>query len=359
MLNINDLQNLLQTDSDKVLSLYLHVDPAHQPNQNETRAWNIYVKNALKTVANTDGIDSDAIAKHTKQYLDNYSPSSKSLVLFVNEDGVIKDVDLPIAIDNYHAVGEIDVVHLLWAMDEYERYLVVLVDSEQARFMSAYLGGATENDEMKIDFDDYDFRNKQFIHVNQSAQGDGLQGSGGEQFEAMKDEHIRRFHDDVAEQIREAINDTGANRVILGGSEQAAHQVQRLMHDTIKNRMVDILPITLEASESDVASAIRDTALNYERSQELDLVNEVISLAKSGGRGALGVDDIRDALEMQQVELLVLPYPMDDENVASNLTSMALEVGAEIELVHGSAAARLRQEANAAARLYYAMPETS
>ncbi len=353
MINISDLQTLLHSDADQVLSLYLHVDAAYQANQNETPAWQIYVKNALKDV------DSDAITKHTKQFLDTYTPSSKSLVLFVTEDGVIKDVHLPIAVDNHHAVGDIDVVTLLWAMDEYERYLVVLVDSEQARFMSAYLGGAIENDEMAIDFDDYDFGNKQFIHANHAAQGDGLQGSGGEQFEDMKDEHIRRFHDDVAEQIRELINDTGANRVILGGSDQAAHQVQHLLHDTIKNRVVDILPITMDANEKDVAMAIRDSALNYERSQELDLVNEVISLTKSGGRGALGIDDIRNALEMQQVELLILPYPMDDEDTASELTLTALGNGAEIELVHGSAAARLRQEAQAAARLYYAIQETS
>ena len=44
-----------------------------------------------------------------------------------------------------HAVayGRASLGPLLWAMDEYERTLIVVVDQERARFISGYMGGAS------------------------------------------------------------------------------------------------------------------------------------------------------------------------------------------------------------------------
>lgn len=357
MLKHSDIRDLLAQAPEQVLSLYLRVDRAYQPNQSETPAWRIHLKNAMSAVEEQFK-NSKSISENVTQFFENYSPSSKSLVIFAGEDDYLESFELPIAIESNHTIGEIDVVSLLWAIDEYERYLVALVDVEQARFLSAYLGRADTSDEMEIDFDDYDFREQQFVDARGTG-GDGFrQSSGGENFEDMKREHVRRFHSDIAERIRDLADDMGAERIILGGNEKAAHQVKDLLHDTMKNKVVDILPVPLERSDSEVAEAIEDAALNYERSHEHDLVNEVINLAKSGGRGALGVEDIRQALKMQQVELLVLPYPMDDEALAAELTLEVLNSGGEIELVHGSAASLLQQEAEVGARLYYQIAET-
>ncbi|GAB5492920.1 MAG: hypothetical protein Phog2KO_31350 [Phototrophicaceae bacterium] len=360
MLDPNTIQSLLENTSENLLSLYLHVDAGYQPNQSNQPAWQIYLKNALSDLENqnNNNIDWSSVKTHTQEFVEGYSPQSKSLVLFVNEEGVISHFDLPVAVKNYHAIGEIDLVPLLWAIDEYEQYLVVLVDSEQARFVSASLGGASTNEEMTIDFDDYDFGNKQFIHANHGDGIDGQQGSGGDNFADMKDEHIRRFHKDVAEQIREVMGDIQAERIVLAGSEQSAHQVKSLLHDSVQAQVVDILAIPMDSNDSDIASQISQTALNFERSSELDLVNEIIDFAKSGGRGALGLDAVQKALDMQQVDLLILPYPMDDEDLASELTLKALKSGASIELVHGSASDKLATEGTFGARLYYSINET-
>lgn len=358
MLDNSVIRDLLEKTADGVFSLYLYVDPGYQPNQNEQPAWHIYAKNALKDFSEQDDSTHwQTVKEHAENFMDSYSVQSKSLVLFVNEDGVIDSFDLPIAIQNSHTFGKIDVVPLLWALDEYEHYLVVLVDSEQARFVRASLGGATTDEEMSIDFDDYDFRNKQFIHANHGDGIDGQQGSGGDNFADMKAEHIRRFHKDVAEQIRDVMRDMQSERIVLAGSEQAAHQVKSLLHETVQAQVIDILAIPFDSNDSKIANEIQTAALNYERSKELDLVNEVIGFAKAGGRGALGLDAVREALKMQQVDLLILPYPMEDEALASELTLGALNSGASVELVHGSAATHLADEGNVAARLYYSVNE--
>ena len=153
-------------------------------------------------------------------------------------------------------------VPLLWALDEYERYVIVLVDSEQARFVSAYLGRATTEDAMTIDFDDYDFRNLRYLNNSRAAKrGQPMaQGATSDIFEDMRSEHVRRFHRDVAEQIRTAIGDTHASRIVLGGNEQAAHQVRDLLHDPLKAKVIDILAIPMQADDHIVADAIQQAA---------------------------------------------------------------------------------------------------
>jgi len=87
----------------------------------------------------------------------------------------------------------------------------------------------------------------------------------------------------------------------------------------------------------------------------MDLVQQVIDFAKAGGRGALGRKDVDMALTMQRVETLILPWPTDDEKKATEYSARAFESGGRVELVHGAAADRLRQEGGIAARLYYTL----
>jgi hypothetical protein len=358
MLDNNTIRNIVDEAPETVLSLYLHVSPGHQPNQHNPAAWQIFAKNTLRDIESSmaDNPDWSDIRQRTETFLEGYQPTAKSLVLFVGSDGWQRNYDVPIAIENHFAFGAPDIVHLLWAIDEYERYLVVLVDSEQAVFHNAYLGRDRQSETMTIDFYEYDFGEYNHIHASRPT-GGLAQGSGHDNFEDMKSEHVRRFHNEVATRIREIMQKGKQERIILGGNEQAAHEVKSLLHDTVKAQVGAIVSIPIQSETHAIADAISETANNLERDYELDLVNSVIDLAKSGGRGALGYDDIRRAFEMQQVELLILPYPMDDIELATELTLQALNLNSDIELVHGSAAIRLQEEGGLAARLYYVITQ--
>lgn len=355
MLNIQHVRQFLETIDEVVVTLYLHTDPGHQPNQNTPPAWRIYAKDALRNIEN--GLSDDAketwpaVRQKVEAFLEDYDPSSRTLVAIIG--ATTEHVhELPLALDNRIAFGEPLLTPLVWAIDEYERYLVVLVDQEQAKFVSAYLGYADTSDQLSIDFDEYDFGERNYINA-----GGAQQGSSKDQFDDMHAAHIKRFHKDVAEQAEALLSEIGAERLVLGGNSKAAHALHDLLHDRLQKRVVGILPIPLDAADHRISEEIQEAALNYERSVELDLVNDLIDAAKSGGRATLGLDAVRERLQQQQVELLVLPWPMDDADAASELTLQALRNGAQVELIHGSAAAALRNEAEVAARLYYAIPQ--
>jgi hypothetical protein len=141
--------------------------------------------------------------------------------------------------------------------------------------------------------------------------------------------------------------------MVLGGNEQAAHTVRDLLPEQLRQLVVDVLPIPMRFNTKEIMERVQPRALEYERENEMALVDQVINLAKSGGRGALGREAVMQALEQQRVELLLAPWPLDD--ALNDLPARVFASGGGIELVHGEAAERLKAEGGLGARLYYAL----
>jgi peptide subunit release factor 1 (eRF1) len=269
----------------------------------------------------------------------------------------MRAIELPLNFENQAFFGKPAVAPLLWELDEHEPYLVALVDQEKARFFLAQLGTIGFEDSVELDIEDYDWVERTTMH----GPGPGIEnaavhgGTGKDDFKKMIDEHVSRFYRETAERIGKLCEKHGAARIILGGVEESAHAVEGYMPDATKKRVIDIAPIPLRSTLAQMNEIAQERALAYERAEELDLVNQVIDFAKSGGRGAIGPKAVMEALEMQRVEVLIMPWPMDDPNLAAELPLRAFASGGTVELVHGQAADRLKQEGGLAARLYYAL----
>jgi hypothetical protein len=356
MFNQDDIQRVLAREDTPLLSLYLNVDAANPENQSATPEWMIWLKNSLRdieaTVTDDQKTDWTSIRQSVEAFVADYRDGGKSLILFAGREG-LDNFTLPITVENQSYFGEPFVVPLYWALDEYEPYLVALVDQQQARFLVAHLGSGNEDARMEIDLDEYDFREKTLSPA--TSYGKQLnQGSNRDAFEATIDDHRTRFYRAVADEIQMLCERHEADRIVLGGGD-AAHAVRNLMSDTLVEKVVDVLPIPMRATEQEVLERLQPAAYAYERAHEKELLTQVIDFAKSGGRGALGRKAVMDALQQQRVELLILPYPMDDQALMEQMTQLVMQSSGSIEFVHDNEAERLRQEGGVAARLYYAL----
>lgn len=354
MIQIEDVKQLLNQTDDYTLTLYLMVDPAARENQATTPAWRIWLKDALKDIGDSQngGNVWPDIRARVEAYFADYQPNSKSLALFAGPD-FQQIYELPIPVENQAAFGKPPVAPLLWVMDEYQNYLIVMVDQQHARFYTAYLGEVGFQQDMTLELDTGDWRRKTGALPSTSS-GSGLgRGSSEDQFEGRVEEHVHRFYRDVIEQMKEFVEKQGIRRVILGGSEQSAHVVRDLLPEHLAKAVVDVLPIPMRCTVHEIMERVQPRALDYERTEELALVEQVINLAKSGGRGALGREAVMQALAQQRVDLLLAPWPLDD--TLKDLPARVFASGGSIELVHGDAAERLKAEGGLGARLYYAL----
>lgn len=375
MLGINDVKALLSQTDERTLTLFVDVDNATRENQASVPAWQIWIRNELDSFGGRLNAEQKSVWPNIRQrvesFVQSYTPASKTLVIFANEAD-LTTFELPIKLDeNELAFGRPQVGHLLWMIDEYEPYLLVLVDQEKARFFVTYLGSVGFQGGLDVDIEEYDFRERDSLNSSRGGTGGGLaagsgagvgggteggtHGMGDEKFEAMLDEHRNRFYREVVERVEVLQKQHSTERIVLGGSEQAAHAVKNLMDERLKKYLVGVVGIPMYETSQQISERVQPMALEYERKQEFDIVSQVIDFAKAGGRGALGQAAVNEALEMQRVELLVLIWPSPNEARDNELAFRALQLNSNVELVHGEAANLLHSEGEVAARLYYAL----
>lgn len=360
MIDLAELKAMVEQTDEHTLTLYLNVDNVTPENQAQQPAWRIFAKNKLfelEAFGKSQTGAWSAIRQRVEEFLEQYQPSSKGLALFAWDES-LQTVELPLPVENQGVFGNAQIAPLLWVLDEYEPYLIVLVDQEKARFFLTELGSIGFHEGVEVDLEGYDFVERT-IAANPNPVGGGNAvhgGSGKDDFNAMLDEHRTRMYRQVAAGIEQYANQRGIRRILLGGSEQSAHAVKNLLPTKLQDSIIDVLPIPMRANLSEIFEQMQPRAVAHERQQELRLVQEVIDFAKSGGRGALGTKAVMDALTMQRVELLILVWSeVDDGGVRPDLPLRAFASGGQVELVHGEAAELLKQEGGIAARLYYAL----
>jgi hypothetical protein len=253
---------------------------------------------------------------------------------------VVYEYELPIHLDSAVYFGKPHIQEFLWALDEYEQHLVVLIAEDQARAVLMSLGESTT--EVVVTADQAWLRN-----VDKSAHESNIQD--------RKKELDRRFKRSIAGRIDKFfLQNPDLKRVVLGGNTEMAHALQSRLHPAVRDRVIAIMSIPMDMPPHAIADRIRETAKQAERDYEVELVNEIIGQAKAGGRGATGYTAVQRAVERAMVQNLALVYPNDAETVEP-LLLQAVQNGVQIEFVQGEAADLVNEAGGAVARLYYAL----
>ena len=342
--------------SEKYLSLYLMTDPADPKNQSQTPAWQIYLKNAVadidsgldpvqtkqwKNVRLTDDDPNKEwarIRKRLDKYITSYRPEGKSLALFISPGGEYR-FELPVRLENVHYFGQPHIQEFLWALDEYQRHLVLLFAEDQTRVLSVALG-STGADATVISDQAWMRQQRKAAHA--------------QDIEWRDDELSRRFVKSVATEVdKYFLKNPDIERIVLGGNMEIANAVLGAIHTAVREKVIAVLPIPMSSPAHEVVERIREAAVSAEREYETALVNEVISQAGARGRGATGYVAVGRAVERSAVRLLALPYPASDD--AEPLLLESVRRGSRIEFLHDDAAERAREAGGVIARLYYAI----
>lgn len=359
MINQTDIRNIIENYSDNTISLYLRVDPSYIENQAQTPAWNIHLKNALNEIEKSLDPSQHNACKDITQRLDNhfnvYQPGGRTLVIFMDEKREFIR-ELPFTLNIQSHFGKPMIAPLLWAIDEYEHYMIIMVDQQKALFRKAYMGNLEAETEMTIDLE-YDWGEKTMMPATN---GDGQalrQGTNRDAFDDMIEAHRDRFYQDVADEIRMVFKKDNPIRLILAGDERSAHELQNKLHQSVADNLVSILAIPMDANDRTITEHIWQTAYNYERNFEFDLINNIIEMAHPKGLGTVGRISVAKAISMQQVEMIIMPYILlsDDPDYAQQITIWALENNVKLEFVHGQAAQKLQNAGDIAAKLYYSL----
>ena len=179
------------------------------------------------------------------------------------------------------------------AMDENERYAVVLTDNQRARLFTVVMGELTEHEDLF------------------SETGQRTRSLGADQMRAQK-RHDQRHQEEIAlhsKRVIDALHDLALrqpyDRLIVGGTPKAAGQLVRLLPTRLRGKLVDTVSMRLGGSHKEILNKILAVQQRMERDREKEIVEGVLAELHDRGKAVAGLAAVLDAVNQGRVWTLV------------------------------------------------------
>ncbi len=353
--DINDILNLFRDfvstrdyQNNPILTVYVDIDSTNPENQRVNPAWQIELKNELKRFESEEldpqemkRLSAQKIISNTEQMimdrLQNQKPTGRSVALFTDFKDLVA-IDLPVPMKTRVYYGLPQIKHLLFALDQYKKYLAILFSGSEVRIVEVFLTRATNEIQLSTEHE----LARRFGRKSKTLA-----------FDRRDQEYEQRFIKEMASEINQYfLESLEAERIVFGGNHQQAAQIRSALHPNVRDLVVAIEPMDFKLPERDIAEIVKPIAYAYEQDHDVAVVENLLYQYNKNGPAVIEKQGVEIALQQGKVKTLVLPYPVDTAEFDSLIVDVVLS-GAEVEFVYGEGADKLKQFGGIGAELYY------
>jgi peptide subunit release factor 1 (eRF1) len=289
MMQEGDLQELAELVSKEapILSLYLNVDP----HRRSTEEHKLNLRRLLAQAAQLGASPADI--ERTERFFEHeYDRHGRGVACFSCQgQDLWRDYVLPIPFEDFAFVGSRPYVTPLGDVwDAYGRFAVIMVDREGARVLVYHLG-AVEDSTGTLG-----------AEVKRHKQG----GWAAQKLQRYEDQEARQNLKEAAEWASTYLREHKVTRVVLSGNQSTLVQFRELLPHDLQDQVVGQMNLDMTWSPAQVWDRAFDVTLAAQRQTELDLLAQVVTVARKGGTGALGLDDTLAAMQQRRVYQLLV-----------------------------------------------------
>ncbi|HEU4685751.1 MAG TPA: hypothetical protein VFS39_14690 [Nitrospira sp.] len=379
MISIQDLDQLMKREpkaGSPVLSVYLSTDPSRP--QNIQRGFEAVLHQMLQSIE--DQLPEESArqqfaedAGRVEHVVKIHVQREKSLVIFcdASEDFCwARGLQIRVR-DDAHWDDTPYLRPLLEALDEYERYGVVLIEHGRSRLFTVFVGEIEEH----VDA----FTTATVRHLS-STGTDHLWSQ--KQFQRKKEVHALWHLKHAARLLDYLWMQYAFDRLILAGTEEVTSEFERILPKRLRTRVVDRIPLPFNASADQVLQTTQPVIEQIERETERQLVDQVLQDAAAKHQAVAGLEATLLALQEERIWRLFYvdglqqtgwqcsrcsalctnncqqcPYCGGSLSPLKDLIDAAaqrvVETGAKVEPVQGKAAQQLASVGGIAAQLRF------
>ncbi len=172
-------------------------------------------------------------------------------------------------------------------LDEFESYLVILIDSGTARLIEVRLGTAEEVGEVRG-------------YVPPAT------GNVAEKTGHKHDTYLHRHARYVVERAEELWRERGYDWLMIGGTEEALGALRDQLPKALREQMAGEIKLSPEAELGRILDRVLEIEREQERRVEAQRVEDLITTAHKGGAAVLGLDATLLAIVEERVRLLIV-----------------------------------------------------
>lgn len=317
-----------------VLSVYLDWRPEATGERPGVRAARVILRDRLHEIeqalwprgAAYDAVQADAA--RIQRYLDEQAPASaEGLAIFAcGPLGLFETLEAGAPFETeVTALATPNLYQLARLLDDQETVVVALVDSVTARLFVSQRGLLRELKGLSKD--------PKFSSAIKGAV-------------AMDQAHYQRyaltqrvrFAEEIATALSQLVKDTDAAEVILAGEEGAVATLRPTLTPEVARLVTAVAPrMDMRATSNDIREVMEPIMREVEAEQERSAVERLMAETLAGRLGVVGLHRTRAALELGQVNTLLLlaDAPLSSEE-RSDLVALATNIGAETQIVEAS-----------------------
>ncbi len=298
MLNREELKDLseIQGNENHYVSLYLNVNPITNPKGEYV----LHLKNMIREVSeNTEKgvyrkIKSD-IEKISTYVTSNKREFRKGLVLLSSEEqGFWREYNLPVLVKNTLVIDNTPYIKpLLDIVDNNPRYLILLVEKDEARIFVVHLGEIVEYGEIKTE--DVPGKHKK----------GGWFALAEPHYQRHIDYHVGLHLKEVIKKLESFLSAEQIDLVFTGGSEEAVTMFKDMLPEAVRSRIKGQFAAEMFLKPDEVLKRAEPLLSVYETEKEKKVVDELITRAMKGNQAVLGLADVIGAVMEGRVHKLV------------------------------------------------------
>ncbi len=298
MLTYSELKELATVKPDEkfFISLYLNVNPLTNPKGDYV----IHFKNMFKELSEKIGKDTekkikDALVKIESHLKGNKREFKKGVALICSGDLKIwKNYYLSLPVKNELVVDKSPYIQpLLFLLNNYPRFVVLLVDKELAKIFIVHLGEIREYTELFTPDIPGKHKKGDWFSLSQK------------RFERHIDYHVALHIKDVVKALEDFLHKEAIDRIIIGGSEDTITKIKKILPQTILKKVISAFNAEIFLNEKDVLDKTLKILEELEKEKQKSLVEELITRAMKNNMAVIGLENALASLQEGKVMKLV------------------------------------------------------
>jgi peptide subunit release factor 1 (eRF1) len=279
------------------ISLYLDT----RPNEHGRDHYEPFVRKQCegfgKTFAprSSDRASFERDVERIKKYLENeLNPSTNGLAIFAcagaGDFFEAAQFDAPIEHHRLSVSSQPDLYPLARLLNQYERYIALLADTNSARLFVFSLGRQLEEKQI----------------VNQKTNRSQVGGWSQARFQRHTENYHLHHAKEVIDALERTVREEQINHVFLAGDEVIIPLLREQMPKHLTDKIVDILRLDIKTPQHEVLQATLEAMREQDARNDAEKVERLLNEYRSGGLAVIGTRATLAALEIGQVDELVI-----------------------------------------------------
>jgi peptide subunit release factor 1 (eRF1) len=284
-----------------VVSLYLNLAPDQHGRDNYDafvrKAFAEHLKGFKENSAERASLERDL--ERINAYLaDEVNRSSNGVALFASSGGgeffQAIQVDVPIP-EHWFFIGSVPHLYpLAKLIDQYPRYASVLLDTNRARIFVFGLGSVERREQV----------------TNEKTRRSSMGGWSQARYQRRADNLHQHHVKEVVEALEKIVLADRIQHIIIAGDDVVVPLLREHLPKHLNEKIVDVLSLERDAGEDEIVQATLEVLRQKDAESDVERVQELVGAWQGSGLAVVGPDSTLKALQMGQVdELLISGVP--------------------------------------------------